>query len=114
MWCCFAASAVGFLVVIEGNINADYYIDILRKNLRQSAEKLGVLESFYLYQDNDPKHAEHKIREWLLYNCPQVFATPPQSPDCNPIFFKIFLRQDIRIYKKHWAYLPSFHLKVEA
>ncbi len=25
------------------------------------------------------------VKEWLLYNCPKVIATPAQSPDLNPI-----------------------------
>ncbi len=29
---------------------------ILGQNLRQSAEKIGILDEFYIYQDNDPKH----------------------------------------------------------
>lgn len=85
VWGCFAASGVGSLVFIEGNMNAKMYIDILRKNLRPSAEKLGISESFLYYQDNDPKHKAHETRMWLLFNCPKVLETPPQSPDCNPI-----------------------------
>lgn len=85
VWGCFSTNGVGTLVFIDGNMNGDMYVAILKENLRQSAEKLGILSSFKFYQDNDPKHKARKTREWLLYNCPKVLETPPQSPDLNPI-----------------------------
>ncbi len=85
VWGCFAASGVGSLVFIDGIMNADMYIEILKKNLHSSAEKLGIRRTFHFYQDNDPKHKAYNTKAWLLYNCPKVIETPPQSPDCNPI-----------------------------
>lgn len=85
VWGCFAASGVGSLVFIDGIMNAAMYIDILKENLHKSAEKLGIRQSFHFYQDNDPKHKAYDTKSWLLYNCPKVMETPPQSPDCNPI-----------------------------
>lgn len=85
VWGCFAANGVGALVFIEENMTADTYISILKQNLRQSAEKLGISNEFKFYQDNDPKHKAWKTRLWLLYNCPNILETPPQSPDLNPI-----------------------------
>lgn len=85
VWGCFSASGVGALVFITGNMDTDMYLDILKKNLHSSAEKLGLRKTFHFYQDNDPKHKAYRTREWLLYNCPKVIETPPQSPDCNPI-----------------------------
>ncbi len=85
VWGCFAESGVGSLVFIRGIMNADKCIDILREHLRSSAEKLVIFETFYLYQDNDSKYKAYKMKSWLLYNCPGVMHTPPQSPDCNPI-----------------------------
>ena len=38
-----------------------------------------------LYEDNDPKHKAYVVRKWLLYNCPGVIDTPPQSPNLNSI-----------------------------
>ena len=85
VWECFAASGVGNLEFIDGTMRADSYIGILKHNLHSSAEKLGIRSTFKFYQDNDPKHKAFVTREWLLYNCPKVMETPPQSPDCNPI-----------------------------
>lgn len=85
VWGCMSAAGVGELVFIDGNMNKEQYLQILKQNLHKSAEKLGIRNTFKFYQDNDPKHKSYIVRNWLLYNCPKVIDTPPQSPDCNPI-----------------------------
>jgi len=44
----FAAEGVGSLEFIEGIMTANSHIQILKKNLRQSAEKLGLSLIFVL------------------------------------------------------------------
>lgn len=85
VWGCMAANGVGSLQIINGIMNQYVYIDILKNNLQQSANKLGLGRSFIFQQDNDPKHTAMKTKEWLLYNAPRQLKTPPQSPDLNPI-----------------------------
>lgn len=85
VWGCVSASGVGELVFIDGIMDKHKYLQLLKDNLRKSAEKLGVLETFKFYQDNDPKHMAYEVRSWLLYNCPKVIQTPPRSPDLNSI-----------------------------
>lgn len=85
VWGCMSAAGVGNLVFIEGIMDKMCYLNILRDNLKCSAEKLGLGTTFQFYQDNDPKHKSHIVREWMLYNCPKVIQTPPQYPDLNPI-----------------------------
>lgn len=80
-----AASGVGELVFIDGNMDKFQYLNILKGNVRKSAEKLGISNDFYFQQDNDPKHTAEIVRLWLLYNTPHTLKTPPQSPDTNPI-----------------------------
>jgi len=70
---------------LQPNTAANSYIHILKKNLHQSAEKLGLSDSFSFYQDNNPKHNAHSTRAWLSLNCRNLLDTPPQSPDINPI-----------------------------
>ncbi|GBL98949.1 hypothetical protein AVEN_227473-1 [Araneus ventricosus] len=54
IWECFAASGMGNLVFIENNMDQYKYINILKENLKISAQKLGIQNTFKLYQDNDP------------------------------------------------------------
>ena len=74
---CISASGVGNLHLIEGKLEKYGYLQILIDNVKVSAEKLGIQDSFVFYQDNDPKHASHVVREWCLYNCPKVLQPPP-------------------------------------
>lgn len=83
VWGCMAASGVGNLHFIDGVMNKHVYLTILRQNLKDSVRKLGIESNFQFYQDNDPKHSAHDVKNWLLYNCPKVIKTPAQSPDLN-------------------------------
>lgn len=85
VWGCMGASGVGNLVFIDGIMDHQYYINLLKENLKPSAEILGVSSDFHYYQDNDPKHMALNTRLWMLYNCPNVIKPPAQSPDLNPI-----------------------------
>lgn len=85
IWGCMSESGVGKIHFVNGIMDAKYYIDILKENVKESAESLGIKDNFVFYQDNDPKHKSWNARNWLLYNCPKVMETPPQSPDLNVI-----------------------------
>lgn len=85
VWGCISASGVGNLVFIDEKMNKWGYLNILKNNVKQSAEKMGILNTFKFYADNDPKHTSYVAKSWLLYNCPKVIQTPPQSPDINVI-----------------------------
>ncbi|GBO36848.1 hypothetical protein AVEN_97788-1 [Araneus ventricosus] len=76
---------IGNLHFIDGMMDKYMYLDILKQNLKQSAEKMGILPHYKLYLDNDPKHNAHICILWALYYCPQVIRTLAQSPDLNPI-----------------------------
>ncbi|GFW41882.1 transposable element Tcb1 transposase [Trichonephila clavipes] len=62
-----------------------FSLAILKRNLKQSASKLGSSGHFKLYQDNDPKHTADIFKLWVFYHCPSVIKTPAHSPDLNPI-----------------------------
>lgn len=85
VWGCMSAKGVGNLVFIDGIMDQNVYLKILKENLKESASKMGLGKRFKFYQDNDPKHKAQNVRLWLLYNCSKVIDTPPQSPDINPI-----------------------------
>lgn len=97
VWGAMGYNGVGDLVFIDTTMNKEVYLNILKNNLVSSAEKLGVSNNYCFYQDNDPKHTALDVRLWLLYNCPKVLKTPPQSPDLNPIeHLWAYLEQAIR------------------
>lgn len=85
VWGCMSSAGVGNLVIIDDIMNKEVYLNILKSNLLQSAEKLGIADRFYFQQDNDPKHTAGIVKMWIIYNTPHVLQTPPQSPDHNPI-----------------------------
>ena len=85
VWGCMAANGVGNLVFIENTMNKTDYLNILKDNLAQSVEKLGLDRTWVFQQDNDPKHTAKIVKEWLLYHTPKQLDHPPQSPDLNPI-----------------------------
>ena len=39
------------------------YCEILRKNLLQSCQKLGLENSFVFQRDNDPKHTAELVKD---------------------------------------------------
>nr|CAA44764.1 Uhu [Drosophila heteroneura] len=53
VWACISAAGVGNLVFIEPTMDKNVYLNILKENLLQSAEKLGIRRTFRFYQDND-------------------------------------------------------------
>ncbi|GFX99580.1 transposable element Tcb1 transposase [Trichonephila clavipes] len=85
VWGCVAHNGAGNLAFIDNKMNALAYIDVLRRNLLDSAKKLSMENTFIFQQDNDPKHIAIVTQTWLLYHAPRRLETPPQSPGFNPI-----------------------------
>lgn len=85
VWACMSAAGPGKLVFIESTMDKLVYLQILKTNLLQSAEALGIKTNFRYYQDNDPKHKAAIVQSWLIYNCPHLMNPPAQSPDLNVI-----------------------------
>lgn len=85
-WGCFNTRGVGNLCKIDGIMNADCYIDILKSSYFSSLKKfkLGVRSSWF-QQDNDPKHTARKTINFLKTKKLKIMEWPPQSPDLNPI-----------------------------
>ena len=80
-----AASGVGNLVFIDGIIHRFMYKKILDENILESAEKLGIFDSFRFQQDNDRKHKSRHAMEYFDEACVECIDWSAQSPDMNPI-----------------------------
>ncbi|GFV82922.1 transposable element Tcb1 transposase [Trichonephila clavipes] len=85
VWGGMAANGVGRLTFIDSTLNHIGYINILKENLKQSAQDLNLGDDLWFQQVNDPKYTAHNVKRWLLYNIKNQLRSPPQSPDLNPI-----------------------------
>lgn len=60
IWGCISIRGVGNIAFIENTMDVKQYLQILKTNLKSSAEKFGLITDnmakFKFYQDNDPKH----------------------------------------------------------
>lgn len=78
VWGSCSAAGVGKLQFVDGIMTKMQYLNILKNNLKQSAEKLSINDTFHFYQNNDQQHTAGIVKEWLLYHSPRVIKTHPQ------------------------------------
>ena len=71
IWGFISLKSMGHFVFIDGMMNKHSYLKILKDNLKQSAEKIGI--------------KAYKVRSCLFYNCAKIIAPPAQSSDMNLI-----------------------------
>ena len=67
---CMSADGVGNMEYNHGIMNKTVYNKILKKNVKQSAEKLGMLPLFIFQEDNDSKHIAEISKLWIIWNVP--------------------------------------------
>jgi hypothetical protein len=85
----FAAIGLGFkskLVVVEGNVDADKYLDILNES--ETFQMLNYAKGigWYIFmQDGAPAHRSSKTFNRLKQLVSLISQWPPNSPDCNRI-----------------------------
>ena len=70
--------------LLDGTVNTDSYIDILKNNMLPSGKKLH--NDYFVYmQDNAPAHRSKRTTAWLRDHGVNVLPWPARSPDLNPI-----------------------------
>lgn len=67
VWDWLSSAGVSNLHFIEGSI--------LKQNVKQTAEKLGIINNFAFYEGVDPKHTVEVAKLWLIYNCHKLLQT---------------------------------------
>ena len=84
---CVTVHGVGELVVVNGNINHQVYINVLDENLLQSMENtFGDRHTPFIFQhDNAPVHKARNGERWLDQQEIQTIQWSAQSPDLNLI-----------------------------
>jgi transposase len=85
-WGCISKEGPGPLVVIDGTMDSEKYIDTLRTSLLPEVRLLlaqGV--DFRVMHDNAPCHTSAAVKAYLEGWSADFIDWPPYSPDLNPI-----------------------------
>jgi transposase len=97
VWGCFCNNKLGPLVLVEGTLNSDRYIELLENyllpfliNLNEKEETLipwyFFQEEDYIFQDDNAScHVSNKTKSWKENKLIKTLPWPAQSPDLNPI-----------------------------
>ena len=83
IWGYMSARGVGNIHFINGI--RDKCNDILKKNVKQSAIKMGMPNIYMIQQDKNSKRSAEFNRQWLIWNIPKQLNMPTQSLHLNPI-----------------------------
>ena len=82
-WGCFSKLGLGPLVALEGNMNAQNYLELLKDIVLPELVAAG--RPMVFMQDNAPCHKARVIMDFLEEINIETLDWPPQSPDMNPI-----------------------------
>lgn len=85
LWGCFAAERTGALHKTEGNMRKEYYVDMLKQNLKTSARMLKLGRIWVFQMDNDPNHAGKLVTKCLKDKKVNVLAWHSQT---SPLWVK--------------------------
>lgn len=86
IWACITWNGVGTICVIDGNINAQKYIDILETEFWPVVARHFPNNNFIFQDDNDPAHrACINVSEFKQRNAINLMMWPALSPDFNII-----------------------------
>ena len=85
MWGCMTWDEVGMACKMDGKMDANLYVQILKDKLQQTlVDYEFTLEDIIFQQNNNPKHTSRKAKEWLREHEFEVMIWPTQYPDLNP------------------------------
>ena len=85
VWGCFSIKGVGKLHKVQGTINSDHYLKILKYCAVPSMQHLYPGGDCFFQQDNATCHTSKKVTQWFSENNINVISWPGNSPDMNPI-----------------------------
>ena len=86
MWAAFSVNGRITILRIDGNLNKDKYIEILKKNLLPFAEKCHGRTNELIYQQHGCGPHKSKAKRYFLDEKGiELLPRLAQSPDMNPI-----------------------------
>jgi transposase len=86
VWGCISWWGVGPLVVIEGTLNQDRYINLMDEHLLLYLNEVDEQCHGVIFQDdNAPCHVAGRPTRWRQAHGIRRLPWPAQSPDLNPI-----------------------------
>jgi hypothetical protein len=86
VWACFCWDKLGPIIVIDGAVNQQKYIEILEKHLLPFWKRIKRRFRSPIFQDDGaPAHTARSVTTWKVSKGIRTFRWPAQSPDLNPI-----------------------------
>ena len=85
IWGCVSFNGVGTLTVVDGNINAQRYIETLEDHLWPVVARYFPDDSYIFQDDNAPVHRARIVHAYRQQNNIHGLVWPAQSPDLNII-----------------------------
>ena len=82
-WGCFSKLGLGPLVALEGTMNSQNYLELIKDTLLPEINAAG--RPMVFMQDNAPCHKAKLIMDFFAQENIETLNWPPQSPDMNPI-----------------------------
>lgn len=86
VWSYITSRGLGPIVIVEGMVNADKYMEILDTYLFPTAHQhFKRTEKWIFQQDSAPCHTAKKVKEYFRKKKIELLEWPGNSPDFSPI-----------------------------
>ena len=82
-WGCMSKLGLGPLVALNGSLDSEKYVELLRDALVPELEAAG--RPMVFMQDNAPCHTAKRCMDFFAESNIELLSWPAQSPDMNPI-----------------------------
>lgn len=85
MWGCCSGRGPGRLHIVQGTLNQQGYINILKGPLMETVREQFPNEKYIFQHDNASCHTAKSVVTFLRENDIETLSWPPNSPDLNPL-----------------------------